>query len=251
MEISFSGMLVKQTIKKLLKSHDKTQNQLAEYLDLSLPSIKKLLNSEDIGFERLVRIANFFGLNVSDLMSMAFEKDTALTKVSKKQERFICSKPIYTKILKSLFCSFSKEEIKRHYSLSAKYLESRLREMEQQGLLTLDSKGSIQLEVCWPLKYEDPKAISMKRFLSWTIASMRKIISDYQKDRGFIYRFEYYCSDKTKKELESDMREIIEKYKIQASSDMKRLPKSKLNFFSAITAVGSFSGWDLLDNEKF
>ncbi|MEM7646309.1 MAG: hypothetical protein AAF203_05325, partial [Pseudomonadota bacterium] len=162
------------------------------------------------------------------------------------QQEFVATNPIYTKIIKSLMCGFDFDEILERYQLSQRELGDHLAALEENGYLTRQGEKDIRLKVHWPLRYEPVSMATVDRYKKWTQASIDQILTDLEDENGTLHRYEYFMSEDTAKDLRQEMRDLIERYKKRSESDVQSLPKSDLQFYSAITALGNFSGWDLL-----
>ena len=78
--------IVLDALKQQLKHSKKNYADIAEYLDLSESSVKRLLNSNTLSLQRLEKICHFLGIELIDLMRAANHRIKRLTRLSHDQE---------------------------------------------------------------------------------------------------------------------------------------------------------------------
>ena len=81
------GHVLVQTLKRALKAKGYTYRQVAEALELSEASVKRLLTGGDVSVSRLERICQMMAMDVIDLVKMAESESRKLTELSEAQEK--------------------------------------------------------------------------------------------------------------------------------------------------------------------
>jgi transcriptional regulator with XRE-family HTH domain len=76
-----------QTLKRALKAKGFTYRQVAQALELSEASVKRLLSGGELSVSRLERICQMMALDVIDLVKMADAESRRLTELSEAQEK--------------------------------------------------------------------------------------------------------------------------------------------------------------------
>lgn len=76
-----------QTLKRALKAKGYTYRQVAQALELSEASVKRLLSGGELSVSRLERICQMMALDVIDLVKMAEAESHRLTELSEAQEK--------------------------------------------------------------------------------------------------------------------------------------------------------------------
>ncbi len=79
------------TLKKHLKSQGKTYRDVAQALDLSEPSVKRLFASGRFTVDRLVQVANLLGYTLAELSREAQTAQPRLSMLTEAQERELVS----------------------------------------------------------------------------------------------------------------------------------------------------------------
>jgi len=105
-------------IKKQLKSQGLTYRDLAQKLQISEPSVKRILASSRMTVDRLVQISNILGFTLEELSKEANTLQPRLNTLTEKQEKEIVSD---AKLLMIAVCAlnhWTMEEIVAIYNIS-------------------------------------------------------------------------------------------------------------------------------------
>jgi DNA-binding Xre family transcriptional regulator len=84
--MSQSKGLVK-TLKQVLKQQGKTYKELAEFLELSEASVKRLFSEHSFSLERLEKVCEFAQIEISDLVEIMQESQDKISSLSFEQEK--------------------------------------------------------------------------------------------------------------------------------------------------------------------
>jgi DNA-binding Xre family transcriptional regulator len=76
-----------QTLKRALKAQGKTYTDVAEVLDLTEASVKRLFSQQAFSLARLDRVCQMLGMEISDLVQQMSEQQQQLQQLSIAQER--------------------------------------------------------------------------------------------------------------------------------------------------------------------
>ena len=79
------------TLKRTLKSHGKTYADVGRTLELSEASVKRLFSHKDFSLERLDRICQMLGMDISDLVEHMAGEQHQLEQLSFEQEQEVVS----------------------------------------------------------------------------------------------------------------------------------------------------------------
>lgn len=88
--MSETSSIVK-VLKRALKAEGVTYTQVAEAIDLSPSSVKRLFAEEDFSLKRLEQICQLVRLDISDLFRLIEEENEAITQLSLEQEKLLIS----------------------------------------------------------------------------------------------------------------------------------------------------------------
>lgn len=77
------------TLKCTLRAHHKTYRDVAEVLELSEPSVKRLFSENNLSLHRLDKICRLLDMEISDLVALMNERVQSLTRLTEVQEQEI------------------------------------------------------------------------------------------------------------------------------------------------------------------
>ncbi len=135
------------TIKKQLRSQGKTYRDVAEALDLSEPSVKRLFASGRFTVERLVQVANLLGYTLAELSREAQAAQPRLTTLTAQQEKEVVSD---TKLLIVAVCALNHWEladIVAHYRISEPECIKHLLRLDKLRIIDLLPGNRIRLNI--------------------------------------------------------------------------------------------------------
>jgi DNA-binding Xre family transcriptional regulator len=135
------------TLKKALKQHGLTYADLAQHLELSEASVKRMFSTRNFTLRRLDAICQIMRLEISDLLRLLEESKQRITHLTEGQERELVSNP---KLLLVAACArnhVSFEEILDQYNLTEVELIGLLAKLDRLRLIELLPKNRIKLVV--------------------------------------------------------------------------------------------------------
>ncbi|SDW34589.1 helix-turn-helix domain-containing protein [Marinobacter mobilis] len=123
-------------LKKALKEHGLTYQQVAEALDLSEASVKRLFAERQFSLKRLDQICAVMGLEISDLVR-GLEPEPRINQLAVEQERQLVSD---ISLLLVAICTLNRwtfQQMLEHYTLSETEVIQRLATLDRMGLIEL------------------------------------------------------------------------------------------------------------------
>lgn len=132
-------------LKGVLKTRGMTYADLAERLDVSEPTIKRLFVEHDCKLSRLISICQILDLTVSELLEIADRTDDSVLTFSNEVERALADSPALFYFFLLLRDDLTPEAIGSIYSLESSDLHLYCRDLEKLGLLELSTSGSVTL----------------------------------------------------------------------------------------------------------
>ncbi|MET0355287.1 MAG: helix-turn-helix transcriptional regulator, partial [Cellvibrio sp.] len=105
-------------LKKALKAHGLTYLKIAEALELSEASVKRLFAEQTISLQRLEQICQLMELEISDLVQMMNEQQPRLQHLSVEQEKEITQDLILLLVTVSVLNRWTLTNILSFYKLS-------------------------------------------------------------------------------------------------------------------------------------
>lgn len=135
------------TIKRQLKAQGMTYRDVAQALELSEPSVKRLLGNQRMSLDRLSQISALLGFSLAELAQSAAAATPALRSLSRDQEaRLVADR----KLLLVAVCAlnhWSAAEIVAAYQITQAECVQRLLTLDDMGLVSLLPGDRIRLRV--------------------------------------------------------------------------------------------------------
>lgn len=129
---------LKQAIKLVMKQQAKSYEDLAQQLDISLVSVKRIMSKEELNMSRFVEICNWLEISLSDLEKIArYEQANQKNCFTEKQEDFLAKNPQYLSFLFNLYTDETPEKIQKKFGLSKKSLDLYLLRLEKHDLIKM------------------------------------------------------------------------------------------------------------------
>ncbi len=135
------------TIKKKLKSQGITYRDLAHALNLSEPSVKRILSSGRLTVDRLLQISNLLGYTLAELTKEAIAAQPRLRTLTEKQEREVVSE---SKLLIVAVCALNQwtvDEIVKFYRITQAECIKYLLRLDSLRIIDLLPNNRIRIKV--------------------------------------------------------------------------------------------------------
>lgn len=143
--MSQSAALVK-ALKKCLKINDVKYADVADALNLSEASVKRLFSEESFSLKRLDQICEFLGIEISDLVEMVRQSDQIRSLTIEQEKEIIDDLPLLI-VANSALNRWSFEDILSTYDLTETALIQHLAKLDRLKLIELLPGNRIKLLV--------------------------------------------------------------------------------------------------------
>ncbi len=134
-------------LKEALKARRVSYAQVANHLNLSLSSVKRLFSTGSFSLGRLEKVCDLAGIDLLDLARRAEENRLRVSSLSVEQERELVSDPA---LLLTAVCVFNRstyERILRNYLFSEVQLTKLLLRLDRMELIDLLPDNRIRLRI--------------------------------------------------------------------------------------------------------
>ncbi len=139
----FKSEQIKTVIKDLLKKKKLTYEDVADELDCSVPTVKRILGPEELSLPRLLQLCDLVDINLSDLetlMTISKDPEEAFTKA---QEEFLAKNPHFLAYFINLY-SESPQDIAKRYQLSDRTTDKYRLNLEKMELIKVTAKLKVK-----------------------------------------------------------------------------------------------------------
>lgn len=140
----FKSQKIKQALKDLLKKKGLTYEELANELECSVPTIKRILGPEELTLTRLLEIADVLKITLAELDDLTSDLSTRDEKFSPEQEQFLAKNPAYLAYLMKLFSGETPKEIAQKNDLNARSTDKYLIALEKHELIRVTGKLKVK-----------------------------------------------------------------------------------------------------------
>ncbi len=175
-------------IKIALKSKGLKYADLAELLQVSTVTVKRILNQKDIGLERLITLAELADLNVGDLIERAKDSPEPHHLFTDVQDKAFFNNPHLFYYFSELFY-FHKtpEKIQQENELNDLSTYRYLRKLDDVGLIKLLPENKFHFLIKAPLGFA-ANSLVLKRNIALHIQSTCNAVVSDEKDDSYFMR---------------------------------------------------------------
>ncbi|MHA2938550.1 helix-turn-helix domain-containing protein [Vibrio sp. RC27] len=135
-------------LKRQLKLHGKSYKDVAQVLELSEASVKRLLTSgNSLTLDRLESICTMMSIELDELFAHFSSRDTRISSLTMEQEKMVVSDPILLLIAVCTHNGYTFEDITSQYKLPEHTLIQKLALLDKIKLIELLPGNKIKLMV--------------------------------------------------------------------------------------------------------
>lgn len=140
----FRQQSLKNALKRQLRAKKFKYQDLAEHLDCSVPTVKRILGEEELSLSRLLEILRFLDLSLTDLEMLSAQDDPKEIHFTPEQDRFLAQNPHYFAYLSKLFGGDTPQQIAEKFKLTALSTQRYLLALEKMELIRVTGKQRVK-----------------------------------------------------------------------------------------------------------
>lgn len=133
-------------LKKQLRAQGKTYADVAQLLDLSEASVKRLFASQSFTLQRLEQLCDWLQIEFSELMQQA-QQQPQLTQLTLQQEQDIAADQLLLLVAVSVINGFSFQDLLSHYALTESECIRKLAALDRLKIIDLLPGNRIRLRL--------------------------------------------------------------------------------------------------------
>ena len=122
-------------LKRLLRSRGRTYSDAASVLELSEASVKRLFSRAELSLDRLERLCDWLGVDISDVVALSEDVQPLVTELDPKQERELLKDPALLLTAFLTLNRWSEQEILEIFRFKKSELSQKLLRLERLGLI--------------------------------------------------------------------------------------------------------------------
>lgn len=131
----FKSHKIKSVLKTLLKKKSLTYEELGAKLECSVPTVKRILGSEELSLNRLLKICGILDIDLAELETLTKSENVKEAKFTEAQEVFLVKNKSYFAYLMKIFGGETPKQIAASHGLSQRSTDKYLINLEKQGLV--------------------------------------------------------------------------------------------------------------------
>lgn len=135
------------TLKKELRSASKTYADVAQQLELSEASVKRLFSERNLSLVRLEKIASLIGMDLVELIEAMRRRQKLLTQLTEQQEKEIASDMLLVLVAVSVINGHTLEDLLGLYDLTEAQCIQQLAKLDRLKILELLPGNRIRMLV--------------------------------------------------------------------------------------------------------
>ena len=171
-------------LKQFLKSHGFSYRDVAQQLNLSEASVKRLFSEHHFSLSRLDAICQMMGMEISDLVIEMNQQALAshVSQLTEEQEQTLVSDPVLLLVTVCVLNGWTMADLQSHYHLTEAECIGYLTRLDRLKLIVLLPMNAIRLSVASNFSWRQNGPI--QQFFQ------QKLATDFF-DTGFTQRHEY------------------------------------------------------------
>lgn len=137
--------LLLDSLKAEMRRQGHTYADAAGVLELSEASVKRLFSERNFSLDRLERLCQWLGMEISDLVQLMESRQKQISQLTDEQERELVSDMELLVVAHSLLNRWTAEEILQTYRLTETGLIQRLARLDRMGVIQLLPGNRVRL----------------------------------------------------------------------------------------------------------
>lgn len=142
-----------KTLKRELKANGVTYADVAQRLELSESSVKRLFSEGRLSLDRLEALCQVVGLEIADLVQKMESERKRIEMLTEDQEREVASNPMLLLVAICVLNQWTYEEILETYEISEHECIQLLAQLDRLRLITLEPFNRFRLSVATDFRW--------------------------------------------------------------------------------------------------
>jgi transcriptional regulator with XRE-family HTH domain len=143
------------TLKRTLKAYGKTYADVGRALELSEASVKRLFSQEDFSLERLDRVCQLMGIEISELVELMNAEQRQLDQLTAEQEQELVDDKTLLAVAICALNRWTMDEIVTHYDITEGQCFQKLARLDKLKLIDLLPHNRIKIRVSPDFRWLD------------------------------------------------------------------------------------------------
>ena len=140
----FKVQRIKSVLKATLKRKGLTYDDLAEHLECSVPTVTRILGTEELSLSRLLQLCAILKIDLAELDSLTREEEDKEDRFTPEQELFLSKNKSHFAYLMKLLSGETPKQIAEKYALNSRSTEKYLIALENNQLIRVTGKQKVK-----------------------------------------------------------------------------------------------------------
>ena len=223
-----------ETIKKLLDERGLSYGMLAKHLNLSLSSVKRLMNSDEISLGRIIAICDLIGVELQDVLRLQAEQTDGLFTFTEEQEQYFSKAPHFLAYLYELAAKSDPSQIEKKWNISKRSTKKYLDALHALGLIHISGE-KVVLKFKGTFSWNDNGTLG-KAFSKLQIMNFSKHVThQLGLPNNLAIEFSSWTlTENNFSELQSDLKVLYKKFRQLSRFNTKSMPKDRLERYTFV-----------------
>ncbi len=221
------------TLKKQLKAHGKTYADVADALELSEASVKRLFAEESFSLQRFEAVCDMISMRMSDLVVLMANEQPQLRQLEEQQERDIVADIRLLMVCLSVVNGFSFKDLLSEYTFTEYELIQMLAKIDKLKLIELLPGNRIKLLIAPNFRWL-PNGPIQQFFLRSVEREFFQ--SKFSKDEEMLLVLNGVFSKASNSEMQKKMRALAKSFNELMQQDHS-LPMKEKNGNTLVVAI--------------
>jgi len=199
-------------VKEQIKAQSLNYQTIADRLNISLLTVKRQLNGEDISLSKLLALCDAAEVNFSEIWQTVDETAVTHTIISDEQDSAFYNNPHLLSFFIELFQQKrTPEEIKQQWELTSASLHLYLRKLESLDLIRVTAQQKISFRVREPLGFGSESKVIRKEVAN-DLKQMSKRYGSGKEQSEFMIAKPLKLSVEMREKMYQELWEIVSRY---------------------------------------
>ncbi len=249
---SLESRRIRAAVKRLMKNNGYRYADLARVLDVSLPTVKRLMTKDDLSLERLITICDWLAVPLHELVAVASQEQGGASVLTDAQERLLASDATVYIYYHALLVGRPLDELRKRWSLTAKEERRAQSVLDDVGLIEIWPGDRMRLRVRGPFNMQPDGPLQRTYFAKVARAIANRFTphaGSYHDAASLaepvLFRpFEMVLRPEVYLEMARELREVVTKYRLRSRSEMTLEARENLRHVSGLIAADLYYPWD-------
>ena len=225
-------------LKRVLKAQGIHYRELADMMNVSEPTVKRMFQEQDCKISRLIEICDLIGLSISELVELDTKRTTEATLLSVETEQALADDKGLTSFFMLLVSQFDVETITEQNQLSKADAYLYLRKLEKLELIRLGRQDQVHLRVTRPIRWR--LGGPLHKTLVEVNQRFIKQAMGPRKNEGIFYSTSRLLSPQSIVRLTQEVDELYQRFQKQATLDQLYYPAGELKSYKLVSTIMPF-----------